>query len=319
MKITILDGYLVNHGDLSWEELSNFGELVVYDFTSPDKIAERIQDSDVVFTNRSVLTEKHFAQCPNLKLIGTFGTGFNYVDIDAAKRHHILVCNAPGYSTYAVAQAAISLLLEITNKVSFFNQYVHEQHWRESVDPNLVTVPQIELVGKTFGVIGLGEIGRQTAMIAHALGMNIIAYRPSGTPESQGSPIQLCPLSEVLENSDIISLHCPLNAQTENLIQEQTLSTVKQGAILLNTARGKLVDSYAVARALDVGKLYAYGTDVLSEEPPLPNNPLVNHPRVVITPHMAWHPKETRQRLIDICAENLSCFLAGDPIHVVNP
>lgn len=318
MKIVILDGCMVNYGDLSWESISSLGELEVYDDTPLEKRQERIGDAEAIFVNRCRIDDDLLKQSKNLKFIGTFGTGFNCVDIEAASQHGIVVCNVPSYSTYAVAQATIGLLLEISNKISFFSDYVKNAKWQTPVDTVITNLPQIELWGKSFGIIGFGEIGKRTAIIADALGMDVFAYSPSAKQNSEFNNVKILPFGDIIKTCDIISLHCPLNSNTKSIINKNVIDQMKKGAILLNTARGGLIDAPAVAEALDSGHLGWYGADVLLHEPPLPDDVLAYNSKAVITPHVAWHPLETRQRLIKVCGENLKAYINGQPQNIVN-
>lgn len=319
VKIVILDGFLVNPGDITWDEIERFGELTVYDVTEEKDIIDRIGGAEVVFVNRCGLTKDVFETCKQMKFVGILGTGFNAVDIVAAKEHGVTVCNIPAYSTRAVAQITMALLLEVTNKVATFDRYVKTNGWKSLTDPNLASIQKIELWGKTMGIIGMGDIGYTVATIAEALGMEVFGYRRNPKKELETEHIHYADLDTVLKNADVLSLHCPMNEETTGLINKDTIAKMKNGAILLNTARGGIINEQDVADALDSGKLLALGTDVLSTEPPKADNPLPNHPNVVLTPHVAWTPKETRIRLLKMSGENLQKYLDGNPIHVVNP
>lgn len=319
MKIVILDGHAVNPGDLSWDCFARFGEVAVYERTDSkaDAIA-RMQGADIVMLNKVPISESVLEACPGIKLICALSTGYNVVDIDACKRRNIVVCNVPGYGTNAVAQFTFALLLEICHHVGAHSQSVFRGQWASCPDFCYWFTPQRELSGKTIGIIGFGAIGRAVGTIANAFGMNVLAYSRTIHPEHKDIG-QYVSLDELLEQSDIISLHCPLFPETEKIINAQTIDKMKDGMILINTARGALVDEEALAAALASGKVAAYGADVVSQEPIRPQNPLLTAPNCILTPHMAWAPMESRQRIQDITVKNIEAFLAGKPINVVNP
>lgn len=318
MKIVVLDGYLVNAGGLNWEPVSQFGTFVYYDMTTAeDDVAQRIGDADIVLTNRCPIDSTTIARCPNLRLIHSLGTGYNQIDLDAAARHGITVTNTPGYGQGAVAQMAIALLFAITRKVSVFDHYVKTAGWCSSIDPHICSIRQFELTGKTLGIIGLGDIGYAVARIAMAMDMNVLAYQRTPRRELECEQLHFTDLDTLLSQSDVISLHCPLTDQTRGLIGPETLSRIKPGAILINTSRGAVLQEDAVLEALDQGRLYAVGLDVLSTEPFGVGHPLACHPRCIATPHVAWMPEETRTRVIQISGEAISGFLSGIPKHVV--
>lgn len=316
MRVVILDGFLSNFDgiDLSIGD----HERVWYPATAPEQIAERIAGADAVLTSRATLTGELMAGCPTLRYIGTLGTGYNMVDLAAASQRGIVVCNAPGYSTNAVAQGTFALLLEIAGKISVYDRIVREGGWRKGAGRALVSVPTHELAGKTMGIFGLGEIGGAVGKIAAAFGMEVLGYRRNPPAERDGS-VRLVDVDTLLRESDVLSIHCPLNAETARFFDAGTIGAMKDGAVLLNTARGGILDEAAVAAALDSGKLSAFGADVLTNEPPEEGNPLVGHPKTVITPHITWLPRETRERMLAVVSENLLAFLAGKPRNVVNP
>ena len=316
MKIVILDGYASNPGDLSWEILKPFGQVTVYDRTAPEEVARRIGDAEIVLLNKTPIHEEIFSLCKNLKLISILATGYNIVDIQAAKAHGVTVCNVPGYSTGAVAQMTFALLLEITQQVGLHSAAVHQGQWQNSPDFCFWNRPLTELQGKTMGLIGYGAIGRAVGRIALAFGMKLLATARREKPVEGGEFVSL---PELLRRSDVVSLHCPQTAENFDLIRKETISQMKDGAILINTARGGLVREEDLAAALAAGKLSAYGADVVSKEPIAKDNPLLTAPNCFLTPHIAWAPRETRQRLHEITAENLRAFLAGKPQNVVNP
>lgn len=317
MKIVILDGYALNPGDLSWEELDKYGNVVVYDRTPADLVQERAADADIAMTNKVVFDAATIAALPNLKCIVVTATGYNIIDTDAATKHGIVVCNAPAYSTASVAQHVFALLLNIANSVDHYAVANRGGAWARSRDFCYIDAPTIELNGKTMGIIGLGNIGSAVALMANAFGMRVIAMT---SKEAQHLPAYVTKVTrdELLRQSDVLSLHCPLTAETQNLINADSLLMMKRGAILINTSRGPLVDEMAVRDALDSGQLAAYGADVLGVEPALAHNPLVAHPKAYVTPHIAWATNEARQRLMDITVRNVGAFCEGHPCNVVN-
>lgn len=317
MKIVILDAYAANPGDLSWDEFAALGDLTVYDRTAQEDAAARIGDAEVVFINKVRLTDEIFAACPNLKLVSILATGYNIVDLAAAKRCGITVCNVPGYSTRAVVQMTFALLLEICQQVGLHSGAVHTGRWQTCPDFCFWDRPLIELDGKTMGIVGYGAIGSAVGTVAQALGMKLLVTARHEKPVPEGA--RFVSLPELLAQSDVVSLHCPQTAENARMIDAGALAQMKDGAILLNTARGGLLDEQAVADALRSGKLLAAGMDVVSAEPIRADNPLLTAPNCFLTPHIAWAPLETRRRLQAISAENLRAFLAGKPQNVVNP
>lgn len=314
MKIVILEGNAVNPGDLSWDAFQDFGSVVVYPRTNPDEAVERIGDAEIIFINKFPVTAQLLDVCPSIKLICVLATGYNVVDCQAAKERGIIVCNVPAYGTEAVAQFTISLLLELCHRIGHHNEVVHRGKWAECPDFCFWDTPQMELAGKTLGIIGYGRIGQAVARIAQALGMHILAY--TRTPKDGKEYVDL---DTLLAKSDVISLHCPLTSENTELINEATLCKMKNGAILLNTARGGLVSEQALADSLKSGKLRGAAVDVVSSEPISPDNPLLSAPNCIITPHMAWAPVESRQRIIDCTYNSIQGYLRGNPINVVNP
>ena len=317
MKIVILDAYAANPGDLSWDEFAALGELTVYDRTAQEYAAARIGDAEVVFINKVRLTDDIFAACPNLKLVSILATGYNIVALAAAKRRGITVCNVPGYSTRAVVQMTFALLLEICQQVGLHAGAVHTGRWQTCPDFCFWDRPLIELDGKTIGIVGYGAIGSAVGTVAQALGMKLLVTARHEKPVPEGA--RFVSLPELLAQSDVVSLHCPQTAENARMIDAGALAQMKDGAILINTARGGLLDEQAVADALRSGKLLAAGMDVVSAEPIRADNPLLTAPNCFLTPHIAWAPLETRRRLQAISAENLRAFLAGKPQNVVNP
>lgn len=318
MNIVILDSNALNPGDMSWDQIKAFGNVTTYPRTTGKaETIQRIADSDIVLLNKVPIDDEILDACPSIKLICCLSTGYNVVDIQAARIRNIPVCNVPAYSTAAVSQFTFALLLELCHRIGHHNKTVHDGKWASCPDFCYWDTPQIELAGKTIGIIGFGRIGQAVGHIANAMGMKVLAYSRTHRPECEeiGTYVNL---DTLLERSDIISLHCPLFPDTERLINKDTISKMKDGAILLNTARGQVIDETAVANALKSGKLRGAAMDVVSEEPISPNNPLLSAPNCIITPHMAWAPMETRQRILDITVENISNFLSGNPVNVVN-
>lgn len=320
MKIVVLDGYAGNPGDLSWDAMGELGELTVYDRTpaDPDLVIERIGDAEIVFTNKTPLSRQILTACPNLKFVGILATGYNIVDVDTAKELGIPVCNVPGYSTDAVAQMTLALLLEICHHVAHHSQQVHAGQWSSARDFCFWDYPLIELAGKTMGIVGFGSIGRKVGTLAKCLGMKVLAT--GSRPTEEGKAIgEYVDLDTLLRESDVISLHCPLFPENREMINKESIAKMKDGAILLNTARGALIVEQDVADALNSGKLYAAGMDVAAVEPLPATSPLIGAKNCIMTPHIAWATKEARQRLMDIAVHNLEAFLAGKPENVVNP
>lgn len=317
MKIVVLDGHALNPGDLSWEVFRQFGSVTVYDRTPDALIPERIGDADIILLNKTPITAQVLEACPTVKLICVLATGYNVVDCDAAKQRGIPVCNVPAYGTAAVAQFTFALLLELCHRVGLHSDSVHAGQWCESPDFCYWHTPQMELAGKTMGIIGFGRIGRAVGAIAKAFGMKVLAYNRSRCPEGQAIA-EYVELDTLLTQSDIVSLHCPLTPQTQGIINQENLGKMKDGAILINTARGPLIDEQAVAQALQNGTLRGAAVDVISQEPMNKANPLLGAPNCIITPHMAWAPIESRQRIMDCTVRSIQAFLNGAPINVVN-
>ena len=317
MKIVILDGYALNPGDLSWNCIAQFGEVTVYDRTPAELIVPRIGDAEIILLNKTPITEETLAACPSIKLICVLATGYNVVDCEAAKLRGIPVCNVPAYGTAAVAQFTFALLLELCHQVGLHSESVHNGDWCRSIDFCYWKTPQMELAGKTMGIIGFGRIGRAVGQIAKAFGMRVIAYNRSRCAEGEAIG-EYVDLDTLFRQSDIISLHCPLTPQTSELINKDSISKMKDGVILLNTARGGLVNENDLATALPAGKLRGAAVDVVSAEPMAADNPLLNAPNCIITPHMAWAPLESRQRIMDCTVRSIQAFLDGRPINTVN-
>ena len=316
MKIVVLDGYALCAGDLSFDSLGSLGTLSVYDRTPPELAAERIADAQIVLTNKVPITREVISACGNLSYIGVTATGYNVVDLCAASERGIVVTNAPAYSTQAVAQHVMALLLHDVSRVAQYDALVKRGLWTSSRDFCLYDAPMEELAGKTLGIVGFGNIGRTVARTALAMDMRVLVSTPHSRLE--GGDVRFVSLDELLAYSDVITLHCPLTEQTRGLIGREALSKMRPGVRVINTARGPLVDEEAMAEALCSGHVRCYMADVLSSEPPDADNPLLHAPNAVITPHVAWAPRQTRERLMAIVVENVRSFLAGVPEHVVN-
>ncbi|WP_430611417.1 D-2-hydroxyacid dehydrogenase [Enterococcus sp. DIV0876] len=320
MKIVVLDGYALNPGDLDWHKMEELGDLTVYErtsYTDNTEIITRIGDATAVFTNKTPLNKEILQACPQLTYIGVLATGYNVVDLKAAKEQGITVTNIPSYSTNAVAQATFALLLEVTNQVGHHNQSVHQGDWQQSKDFSYWQTPLTELAGKTLGLIGYGAIAQAVAMIAHAFQMEVIYYnhRPKA-PQAEWT--KQVTLDTIYQEADIISLHVPQFPETEGMIDQAALAQMKDTAILINTARGGLLDESAVAQALTDGKIAALAADVVSKEPIAADNPLLQAPNCYLTPHIAWAPIETRKRLMEIAVGNLTAFIHKTPRNVVS-
>lgn len=321
MKIVVLDGYTENPGDLSWSGLEELGSLKVYDRTpinSEDEIIKRIGDADAIYTNKTPLSRKTIEAASKLKFIGVLATGYNVVDVDAAKEKGIVVSNIPTYGTAAVAQFAIAMLLEICHHVGHHSNAVHEGRWENNADWCFWDYPLIELADKTIGIIGFGRIGQATCKIAQAMGMKVLAYDSYTNPALENETCKYTDLDTLLKESDVVALHCPLFPETKGIINKETIAKMKDGVIILNNSRGPLIVEQDLADALNSGKVYAAGLDVVSTEPIKGDNPLLTAKNCIITPHISWAPKESRQRLMDIAVDNLRQFLNGTPVNVVN-
>ena len=320
MKIVVLDGHAENPGDLSWQGLETLGDVTVYERTDVHDealIRTRMGDAEAVYTNKTPLTGETIAAAPNLRFIGVLATGYNVVDLEAARRRDIPVCNVPAYGTQEVAQYAMALLLEICGSVGLHDRLVHEGRWAACPDFCFWEKPILGLAGKTMGIVGFGRIGRALGCMAAAMGMKVLASGSRPCPEGEAIA-DYVPLEELLARADVISLNCPLTPQTEGLINRQSIEKMKPGVILINNGRGPLVVEQDLADALNRGRVYAAGLDVVSVEPIRPDNPLLTAKNCIITPHISWAARESRQRLMDIAVENLRAFLAGRPVNVVN-
>lgn len=329
-KIVVLDGYTTSphaadasegsDGDVSWDALRQLGEVTIYDRTPVAQVVERAQGASVVLTNKAIVNAEAIAALsPTLRYVGVLATGYNVVDIKAAQAHDVVVANAPGYSTTAVAQHVFAMALHFSNHIAPHADAVADGNWVRSEDFCFTLAPLTELAGKTIGIVGLGAIGQQVARIATAFGMHVMAAKsPSGrTPDVPGADIDWQPMDTVFANADVLTLHCPLTDATQGLVNADRLATMKQGTILINTGRGPLIDEQALADALKANRVRA-ALDVLSSEPPKAENPLLDAPNCIITPHIAWASVEARQRLMDIAVGNIKAFLDGQPTNVVS-
>jgi len=318
MNIVILDGYTLNPGDLSWREFEKLGHVTIYDRTPPERIVERAQGADILLTNKTPLRAEVLAKLPALRYIGVLATGYDVVDVQYARERDIAVANVPGYGTDSVAQTVFALLLELCQNVKLHSDAVHSGEWSASKDWCFWKTPLVELAGKTLGIVGYGQIGERVAQIGLAFGMNVVAFKRT-MPESAPFPnFRWAPLPELLEVSDVVSLHCPLTPETEGIMNKASLANMKRSAFLINTARGKLIVDEDLADALNQGVIAGAALDVLSIEPPHASNPLFGAANCIITPHIAWATKEARARLLAIAANNIQAFLSGTLTNVVN-
>lgn len=319
MKITIIDAHTLNPGDLSWDWLNKFGEISIYARTEPkiEQYLERCKNSDAIIINKSVLAlgDELFSQLHNLKLIMVAATGYNIIDIVSAKSHNITVCNVPGYGTDSVAQHTIALLLELANQVGAHSKSVEKGNWANAVDWCYTVSPIIELANKTLGIIGFGNIGKKVGEIANALGMNVLY---SSNSDKKSSFAKWVDINTLIKTSDFISLHCPANEKTTKMVNGDFLDKMKKSSFIINTSRGQLIDEQALAKSLNNEIIAGAALDVLSQEPPKFNNPLLSAKNCIVTPHNAWISFEARQRIMSILEENLKGFLAGKPLNIVN-
>ena len=306
-KIIILDGGVANPGDLSWDDLAALGDLTVYDYTAPEDVIPRIGDASIILTNKTVISADVISACPNLRYIGVLATGYNVVDIAEAKKRGIIVANVPAYSTPTVAQLTMALLLEIALHVGHHSRVVHEGKWSACRDFAFWDYPLMELAGKTFGIVGYGSIGKAVAKLAQAFGMNVLAYSRHGAEEFHTE------LDELYAKADIVSLHCPLTAENTGMINKETIAKMKDGVIILNTARGGLINEADLREALLSGKVYAAASDVTCKEPINADSPLLGLDNMIITPHIAWAATEARQRLLSVAIDNVRQYLCGNP------
>ncbi len=318
MNIVILDGYTLNPGDLSWEGVKKLGDLAIHDRTAPADVVSRSKDAEIVFTNKTPVDAAALEQLPKLKYIGVLATGYNIVDVDAAKKLGIIVANVPGYGTSSVVQMTFALLLELTLHVQRHSDSVRDGKWSRSVDFCYWDFPLVELAGKTIGIIGMGHIGGKVADIATAFDMNVVGNSRTRTDQSHRKNFRWAEIPDLLAASDVVSIHCPLFPETRGLINKKNLALMKKTAFLLNTSRGPIVVDEDLAEALNGDGIAGAGIDVLSTEPPPAGNPLFTAKNCIITPHISWATKEARARLMDIAVKNLEAFLADKPVNIVN-
>jgi len=329
-RIVVLDGHTLTSaevgrpaptGEPSWQELEALGELVVHPRTPPDEVVARAQGASIVLTNKALLPAEAFSALPDLRLVSVLATGTNVVDLEAADRAGVIVCNVPGYSTESVVQHVFALILELAVGLSEHDCAVHAGSWVKSPDFCLTVRPTVELSGKTLGIVGVGAIGRRVAQVGHALGMRIAAAHQSSMDRLDLGPVRIrwLRMDELFSEADVLTLHCPLTERTRGIVNAERLARMKPTALLINTGRGPLVDEEALAEALHQGRIAGAGLDVLSTEPPTPENPLLGAPRCRITPHVAWATRESRARLMQVTVGNVSAFLEGRPVNVVKP
>jgi len=321
MKILVLDGFTLNPGDLSWDGIKQYGELTVHARTNHavDNVIKTIGNAEIIFTNKTPLPREVLKNVPSVKYIGVLATGYNVVDTEAAKELGITVCNIPTYGTTAVAQFTMALLLELCHHVGAHSDAVFNGDWTRSADFCFWNYPLVELVDKTIGLIGFGRIGQATARIAQAFGMKVLVYDTHMDPKLESSTCKYTSLDDLLGKSDIISLHCPLFESTQGIINEENISKMKDGVMIINTSRGPLVVEQDLVDALESGKVAGAAVDVVSAEPIVSDNPLLKAKNCIITPHIAWAPKESRSRLMDTAVGNLDAYMKGNPVNVVNP
>ena len=318
MKIVVLDGYTLNPGDLSWKGLESIGELTVYERTPYDKIIERVGNAEIVYTNKTPLSKEFFDAVPNVSFIGVLATGYNVVDTEAAKKKGVIVTNIPTYGTTAVAQMTFALLLEMCHHVWSHSEEVKKGVWTKSPDFCFWNYPLIELAGKTMGIIGYGRIGQGVGNVAQAFGMKVLAYDAYPSKNLESESLQYASLDELYKRSDVISLHCPLFESTKGMINKSSIANMKDGVMIINTSRGPLIIEEDLTSALNSGKIAGAALDVVSVEPIKEDNPILKAQNIIITPHIAWAPKESRERLMNIAVDNLRQYLAGTAVNVVN-
>ena len=316
MKIIVLDGTPLNPGDLSWDALHDLGDVTMHPRTAPDEVAQRIKGAQIVLTNKVKLTAEHFASAPDLKYVGEMATGFDNIDVKSARENGVIVCNVPSYSANFTAQTAIALLLELCHYVGSHAAAVAAGAWPDSPDFSFWNTPLVDLENKTLVILGVGTIGSRVAKIGAALGMQIIAAQSPG--RSYDSDSMHLPLSDALPQADVVSLHCPLKPETRQMVNAEFLAQMKPSALLINTARGALIDEVALAKALEQGAIAGFAADVLSVEPPPADNPLLSAKNTIITPHIGWASIEARQRCLQTSVDNLRAYLDGKPRNVVS-
>ena len=318
MRIVVLDGYTLCPGDLTWDSLRALGDVTVYDRTPPEEIIPRIGDAQIVLTNKVVISRAVLEACPAVRYVGVLATGYNVVDLEAADERGVVVTNVPAYSTQAVVQHALALLLHSVSHVAQYDAQVKAGRWVSSPDFCFFGEPMEELAGRTMGIVGFGHIGQAMARAAAGLGMQVLVHTPHPKPEFACGDVRFATMDELLAQSDVISLHCPLTEATRGLIGSRTIAAMKDGVRVINTARGPLVDGRVMADALSCGKVACYMADVMETEPPRADDPLLTAPNTVLTPHVAWAPRQTRERLMAVAVGNVEAFLAGAPRNVVN-
>ncbi len=319
MKLVVLESYVLNDGDLNWAGVQALvPDVCYYPRTAPEDIIPRIGDADFVIVNKCIIDESVLCACPNLKWVGVLATGTDRIDTDACRAHGVAVAHVPGYSTYSVAQLAFAMLLTLCQCPERHHKVVQDGHWQVGVPASYQILPQVELCGKVFGVLGYGDIGKQAARIAAAFGMRVLVHTRTVRPEYAADAVEFVDFETLLAQSDVLSLHCPATSDTTGMMSAATLAAMKDGCILLNTARGALVDEAAVAAACQSGKLRFYAADVLAVEPATRENPLLGVENVLLTPHVGWATAESLEKLMVITAQNLNSFLQGKPEHVVN-
>lgn len=317
MKIVVLDGYALNPGDLSWDAFSDLGDITVYERTSPEEILKRATGAEILLTNKTPVREEVIRQLPELKYIGVLATGYNIIDVDAASRNNIAVANIPDYGSYSVAQLTFALLLELCHHVQRHSDSVREGKWASSKDWCYWEYPLVELAGKTMGIIGFGNIGQKVGDIAASFGMKVLGAGRRESDQSARKNFRWASVDEILQQSDVVSIHCPLTPETKGLINAQSVRTMKPGSFLLNTSRGPIIIDEDLSDALNTDVIAGAGIDVLSVEPPHQNNPLFTAKNCIITPHIAWATKEARARLMNMALANLKAFLSGNPVNVI--
>lgn len=318
MKIVVLDGYTMNPGDLDLDALTTLGECDIHDRTDPEDVLPRIGNAEIVMTNKTVLDAEIINGAPRLKYIGVLATGYNVVDLEAARAKNIIVTNVPAYSTASVVQMVFALLLELTQKVALHDKLVRKGRWEECPDFSFTAMPLMELEGKSMGIVGYGTIGQRVAQTAESFGMEILVHTAHPEKYESDKSVRFVDLDSLFRQADVISLHCPLTEETSNLVNEERIALMKRSSILINTGRGPLVDEQALADALDAKDIAGAGIDVLSEEPPRTHHPLIGARNCFVTPHIAWATREARRRLLAVAAENVKAFIDGEPQNVVN-
>ncbi len=318
MKIVVLDGYTLNPGDLDMAALTSLGECDIHDRTAEGDVLQRIGNAEIVLTNKTVLDADIINAAPNLKYIGVLATGYNVVDLEAARAKNIPVTNVPAYSTASVVQMVFALLLELTQKVALHDKLVRKGRWEECADFSFTAMPLMELEGKSMGIVGYGTIGQRVAQTAKSFGMEVLVHTANPKKYDNDKSVRFVDLDSLFRQSDVISLHCPLSEQTKFMVNEERIGLMKRTAILINTGRGRLVDEQALADALDAKEIGGAGIDVLSEEPPRTHHPLIGARNCFVTPHIAWATREARRRLLAVAVENVKAFMDDEPLNVVN-